>query len=120
MPYSGDRLQILLLNKICILAEQFGQHRVVDKWVRVALAIKRDSAARKFTRAHRQRRNKTAHQAFRRVYGNTPDAKKTENVINPKRVEVTTHLLEALLPPFEAIRLHPLPVVSRKAPVLPF
>lgn len=47
-----------------------------------------------------------------------PDSVPAENVVNTESIEESSHMFEALLPPFVIVFCHQLPVVGREAPVL--
>ena len=55
-----------------------------------------------------------AEDAFDRVRRTAPDAEKSEDVVNAKRVEIIPHLREPFFPPRKAVGGHARPVVSGK------
>ena len=51
--------------------------------------------------------------------GNFPDTEEAKDMVYSEGMEVVRLADEALTPPAEVIRLHPLPVVGGEAPILP-
>ena len=115
---AAGRQQKFAPNRLRLAAENFLQHRVVDERLGHPLAVEVNPARGKFARLQRQRRHEIAENALDRVRRTAPDAEKSENMVNAKRVEITPHLRKPPLPPGEAVGGHARPVVSGKAPVL--
>ena len=114
----AGRGQKFLPDQIRRAAENFPQHRVGDEWLRQTLAVKNNSARRKFFFLHRDRRDEMAEDAFHRVRRAAPDAEETEDVVYAERVEIISHLREPFFPPRKTVVRHARPVVSGEAPVL--
>src|SRR5262249_22443465 len=109
----------VLFNRPRILSKNFNENSFIDERFCEAFAIKCDATLGKFICPHRNRRHEITHQSLNRVRRDAPDAEESKDVSDSERIEVAAHLLEALLPPAESVRFHPLPVVSWEAPVLP-
>src|SRR5438105_5546204 len=86
----------------------------------IAVALEPDVLLPEFLPVQRNRGHEITHDPFNRVAGHAPDAEKTEDMIDPERVEVMADLLEALPPPTKTVFLHSLPIISRETPILAF
>src|SRR6478736_6432776 len=71
-----------------------------------------------FMYMNRKGRNKPSHDSFYCICRYTPDAEKSENMINPECIEIITHLHESAMPPFKTVLRHLVPVISWESPVL--
>src|SRR5687768_12048097 len=67
-----------------------------------------------------QCRDESTHQSFYGMNRDTPYPKKSEDMIYSEGIKIIAHLYKPLMPPFEMIDRHLLPIICGKSPVLSF
>ena len=67
---------------------------ISNKRPAITIIIKPDIVCMKFRNINRNCRNKSSHNSFDCIHRNTPDSKKSKNMINSKSIEIITHLVK--------------------------
>ena len=118
IPAAFLQIQEGPFHFFAIIRKNLLQHIVGDERFQKPLRIEQHAAVAEFFQFDGDGRDEIAQDAFHRILRNAPYAEETQDVINAKGVEVTSHLLESLAPPCKAVLFHARPIVRGEPPVL--